>query len=514
MSFTEHEFYIFAISVVLFYYILPGRCQWAVLLISSLIFYVTYGAKQLVFIIAAAAIAWRAALRMEKIQNTDPTDNQSKDEIRRRKKSVLTAAIALLLFMLLYAKVGTAVVRSVAGALSLRAGAEYTAIVALGISYYTFSLIGYLMDVYYKKEPAERDFLRLLLFAIYFPKILQGPIARHRTLAPQLRVGHAWDYRAFCFGFQRMLWGYFKKMVIADRLALFVTPVFADFSTQSGAHLLVAACLAAVQLYCDFSGCMDIVGGFSQILGLEIEENFDHPFFSCSAAEFWRRWHITLGTWFKDYVYMPMAISPHLIASSKKVRERYGARAGKAVMTIVPTMTVWVLTGLWHSTGWNYVAWGLYWGVLIVCSNVFTPEIRKLTEALRIDTKTGSWKAFQMVRTFCLFVIGRILTVPGDLRKSAIVFKRILCRFELGTLFDGSLYTKGMDRHDFAVAVICMLLLWTVERHQEKESVRETLEKSNIIFRWAAWYVLLFAIVIFGIYGPGFDAASFVYANF
>ena len=311
-----------------------------------------------------------------------------------------------------------------------------------------------------------------------------------------------------------MLWGYFKKMVIADRLALFVTPVFDGYMVQSGAHLLIAACFATVQLYCDFSGCMDIVGGFSQILGLKLEENFNHPFFSRSAAEFWRRWHITLGTWFKDYVYMPLAISPRLIKCSQRVRNKFGIRAGKAIMTIVPSLVVWILTGLWHSTGWNYIVWGLYWGILIIGSTVFAPEIRKLTSVLHINTETESWKIFQMVRTFFLFVIGRILTVPGNLANSMIIFKSIFNSFQIGTIFDGSLYTQGMDRPDFILSIVCIFILWLVSIRQEKESIRESLLKVNIVFRWAIWYILLFSIVIFGIYGPGYDATSFVYANF
>lgn len=511
MAFTELSFFVFAACLVLFYYLLPAKMQWIVLLTGSVIFYVSYGAEKLPFLLAAAGIAWWAALRMEKIRPDGP---ESRALARKKQKKVLLGAGALLVLLLLYAKVGTWVIQSFAALLRLNADSVPQAILALGVSYYTFSMLGYLADVYYGKEKAETNFLRFLLFAIYFPKILQGPISRHKFLAPQLKETHRFCYEAFCFGFQLMLWGYFKKMVIADRLAMLVNYVFDNVETQTGAHLLMAACFSAVQLYCDFSGCMDIAGGFSQILGLKLEPNFNHPFFSRSAAEFWRRWHITLGTWFKDYVYMPLAISPRVIRISKKVRETCGARAGKAVMTVLPLSVVWVLTGLWHSTGWNYVVWGVYWGTLIICANVFAPELKKLTGFLHINTKTESWKIFQMVRTFFLFVVGRILTVPGTLHGSAEVFKKIFFDFQPGSLFDGSVYSLELDRANFHLALVCIFVLWAVSMLQEKKPVRQRLAESNVVFRWAAWYALLFSIVIFGVYGPEFSAAAFVYMNF
>lgn len=383
-----------------------------VLLMSSVIFYATYGFAQFVPMLLAAIAAYIAAKWIQEVY--DAEEGGTAAERKTKCKGNLLFAVAVLVILLLYAKLGNWVLQGLAGVLSLDSNLMQM-VVALGVSYYTFSLISYVADVYWRKDRAESNFLRLLLFVLYFPKVLQGPISRHKDLAPQLAQPHRFDYREFCFGLQLMVWGYFKKMVIADRLAIFVNTVFGDVEHASGAHLLVAACFGAVQLYCDFSGCIDIVGGFSQILGLKLEPNFDHPFFSRSAAEYWRRWHITLGTWFKDYIYMPLMISPKLISISKKLRQRLGHRAGKAFMTIVPLMAVWLLTGLWHGTGWNYVTWGLYWGGIIICSTVFAPELKKLTKALHINTETGSWKIFQMVRTFLLFVVSRIITIPGDL---------------------------------------------------------------------------------------------------
>lgn len=369
-------------------------------------------------------------------------------------------------------------------------------------------------DIYWRKDKAEHSFPRLLLFTIYFPKVLQGPISRHRNLAPQLAMEHSFDYKEFCFGLQLMVWGYFKKMVIADRLAIFVNTVFGNIPNETGAHLMVAAVFAAFHLYCDFSGCMDIAGGISQVLGLKLEANFNHPFFSKSAAEFWRRWHITLGTWFKDYVYMPLMVSPRLIGISKRIRESRGARAGRAFMTAVPLTAVWLLTGFWHGTSWNYVVWGVYWGTLVICSNIFAPEIRKLSGFLHINTETGSWRVFQMVRTSMLYVMSRILTSLSTVGQFYSVCRQVMFNFCPGSFFDGSLYTLGLDRPNFILAVVCLLVLWCASMLQERGSVRERIAGCNTVFRWAIYYIALFSILIFGIYGPGYDAASFVYMKF
>lgn len=511
MNFLSISFYLLAALTVLLYYALPKRWQWIVLLVSSVIFYSTYGLEQFFPMLLAAVLAYLAAKWIQEVY--DAEEGGTAAERKTKCKGILLLAVAVLLLLLIYAKLGNWVLQGLAGLLSLN-GDVMHAIVALGVSYYTFSLISYVADVYWRRDRAETNFFRLLLFVLYFPKILQGPISRHKNLAPQLVQPRQFDYREFCFGLQLMVWGYFKKMVIADRLAILVNTVFGNVENASGSHLLVAACFGAVQLHCDFSGCMDIAGGFSQILGLKLEDNFNHPFFSRSAAEFWRRWHITLGTWFKDYVYMPLVISPRLIKLSKGVRDRFGPRAGKSVMTVFPLLTVWLLTGLWHNAGWSYVVWGLYWGGMIICSTVFVPELKKLTAVLHINTEAGSWHIFQMVRTFLLFVVGRIITIPGDLRVSWQVIQSIVLNFHAENLVDGSLYTLGLDRPNFILASVCMFVLWSASMLQERGCVRERLAASNIVFRWSAYYLLFFAIIIFGIYGPGHDASSFVYMKF
>lgn len=508
MGFIGVWFYIFAAVVAAIYYVLPKRHQWIVLLAASLTFYATYGLEMLPYMAASSIVAYRGGVLIDKIEIGKKKQEAAKQ--RAQRKRILIACVVILAMLLVYAKAGTWIVQSLAGLFKLDGTDGFRAIAALGVSYYTFSLISYLADIYRRQDKPETNYFRLLLFVTYFPKVLQGPISRHRDLGPQLSAEHTFDYKEFCYGFQLMLWGYFKKLVIADRLALFVNTVFGNISEETGAHILVAAFFAVIQLYCDFSGCMDIAGGYSQILGLRLATNFNHPFFSKSAAEFWRRWHITLGTWFKDYVYMPLVISPRLIKISQKVREKVNPRAGKAFMTVVPLLAVWLLTGLWHGVSWNYVVWCLYWAGLIIASTVFEPEIKKLTRKLGINTSAGSWKIFQMARTFMLFVISSMLSRGGALG----IFNRILLQFHPENFFDGSMYKLGLNRPTFLMTLAFISLLWVVGILQEKGSVRDRIANSNIVFRWSIYYLLIFSIMIFGVYGPGYDAASFVYQEF
>ena len=392
---------------------------------------------------------------------------------------------------------------------------SYAILAPLGISYYTFSLIGYMADVFWKKEKAETNYFKLLLFTSYYPKILEGPISKHRTVAPQLVEGHRFDYQRVCFGLQRVVWGFFKKWVIADRLAIIVTYVFKDLEGFCGSQILVAAIFGAFQLYCDFSGCMDIGLGISECFGITLEENFRRPFFSRSAAEFWRRWHISLGVWFKDYVYMPLSVSPGLMKIARDIKKRLGRRAGKNFMTIIPLSIVWLLTGLWHGTGINYIVWGCYWGIIIILTTVFEPEIRKLTKWLKIPTDSKGYALFQQIRTFFLFVISRLITLPDSLEGTGVAIRKIFTEFQFWKLFNGSLLTEGVDEKRLFIAILALMLLWVVSKQEEKgQGYREWVADRPIVLRWIIYYAVIFAVLIFGAYGSTYNASAFVYMQY
>lgn len=507
INFISIYFLIFVAATLCLYFLVPRKYRWLVLLFSSIFFYSFTGIESLVFVTYAAIITYVTARNIENIYNA-PNPNKKKARIH------LMTGIALVMFLLAYAKIGSSVALALQNILSAKS-IGFQEIIPLGISYYTFSIIGYMADVYWKRQKAEHNFFKLFLYMIYFPQILQGPIPRYRKLAPQLTEGHAFNYKNLCYGAQRVVWGYFKKMVIADRLALFTSEVFENYLSYEGFIFVVAILCAAINLYCDFSGCMDIALGISEMMSIHLEENFQRPFFSKSAAEFWHRWHITLGAWFKDYVYMPLVSSPALAKLCQKSKNAFGRRFARSLMSIIPLSVVWVLTGLWHGTGMDYILWGCYWGLIIILSTILAPELKKLTKKLKINTNTPSYHAFQMIRTTFLFMGSRLLTAPGNIKTTGEMIRRIFMKFNIWVLFDETLYDIGWDRKDFWISVIAILILWKISCMQEKGiKIREKIASYPLVLRWCIYYAGILAVLIFGIYGSGQAGNVFIYMNY
>ncbi len=503
MIFTSLNFVLFLSVCFLFYYLLPLRMRWLVLLAGSIFFYLCAGWKKLLFVLATALVSYGIALRISRIYQSDKYAELNQAEKKKKAKVWLMLGVFLVMIVLIYTKIA----KNFLDVENL--------IIPLGISYYTFGIIGYMADVYWRRDQAETNLLKLLLYMIYFPHILQGPIARHKKLAGQLSEGHLFNYRNFCFGLQRITWGFFKKLLIADRFAIIVNEVFDNYTKYEGQYFLLALLACALQLYCDFSGCMDIALGVSECFGITLEENFKRPFYSRSAAEFWRRWHITLGAWFKDYVYMPLVISPRLIKLSKKAKDRFGSRFGKSLMTIIPLAIVWLLTGLWHGSGLDYILWGCYWGLIIIMGTVFAPEFKKLTTFLKIPTESVLWKNFQRVRTFLIFCGGRLLTAPGDIGVSMEILKSLFTKGNLWIWFDQSIYDLGLDMPNFWAGIAGLALLCFVSHKQEEGvKIRESIASWSLPVRWALYYGLFFAVLIVGFYGAGFEASAFVYMQY
>lgn len=530
MTFTSLSFIVFIIVITILYYVLPKRFQWVILLSASLMFYISFGWKAIPFVLVSSFTIYLATRKMDRIYSKlaqdIAIDNISKDEkqnlqraAKAKCKRCVILAIFVLLSMLGYVKFTNKIGAFISELILLVRGVgtefvPWNLIIPLGISYYTFSSIGYLLDVYWKKDKCEKNYFKVLLYMIYFPQIVEGPIARHKILAPQFKEEKTFEYKGFCFGVQLMAWGYFKKMVIADRAAIFVNTVMGNLESYQGFYILLALAFGVVQLYTDFSGCMDIARGISEVLGIRLEKNFDRPFFSSSVAEFWRRWHITLGGWFKDYVYMPVATSKWMMKINTKVKKKRGVAAYKLVSAAVPLMVVWLLTGLWHGTGWNYVVWGIYYGTLIILGMIFEGEFQKVEAALHINTKAASWRILQHIRIFFVFMGGRLLTAPGTLGNTVIAIKQMFSQFNIWVFFDGSLYFMGLDRPNFILLLLTIVVLWVVSVLQSRGSVREMIARQNIVVRWLIYYLLFFSILVFGEYGPGFNASSFVYMNF
>ena len=495
MNFVSAQFFIIVAATVILYFVFPKAYRWYVLLASSCFFYlVASGWKAFLVSVFTVAVSYIAAIRIEATITE-----------KGKKKLYLYCALIILLGILVITKVAKFSKWDIGWV-----------IVPLGVSYYTFSIIGYLVDIYSRKSKSERNFLKLLLYTLYFPKIMQGPISKFREIGPKLVEGHSFDYDRFCFGLQLILWGYFKKLIIVERASMITGNIFGNIPDYSGggAMLLAVTFIATISHYCDFSGYMDIVIGVSQLMGIELDQNFRQPLFSRTAAEFWRRWHITLGVWFKDYVYMTLVINPTIISMGKWVRTHVGKRAGKSVLAIIPLAIVWILTGLWHGTGIDYVLWGCYWGGIIIISNVFDPEIRKLTKILRVNTDSPDWHAFQTVRTFCIFVGGLLISTFVGRHNLKRYFWNIFRDFGIGRLSAATFAKYGLNQTNLMILVAAIALLWIVDANAEKGPVREKIAGMNGVTRWLIYSALIMTILFLGIYGPGFSTSGFAYTHF
>ena len=526
MTITSFAFLAFLFVILVLYYICPVKGRWLVLLAASLYFYIICGAVYFIpFIAGTSFIVWICSVRigmlyekskeMSSIQGLDKKQKKAiKARYQRRASLWLFLAIFLCIGYLCVVKFA----KYVAAYLNAGAGVEkFSAawvIVPLGISYYTFSTVGYILDVYWRRYEYEKNYVRFFLYAIYFPHIMQGPISRYSLLGQELKKEVRFDFQQIVFGAELMLYGFFKKMVIADRLNLFLRTIYDGNMDHPGSLFLLAMICDSFMIYMDFSGYTDIVRGASQMFGIELEQNFNHPFFSKTVSEFWRRWHMTLGGWFRDYVYYPITIAGWMKGLNKFNKKYMPQRITRFVTIVIPVMVTWICTGLWHGTGETYLAWGIYYGVLITLSTAFAPELEILKKFLGINDQAGSWKWFQTIRTFLIFTGGRVLTSPGSLENTKLLFRQIATDFQPWIFFDQSLYTYGLTASHWLVIIFSLLLVWRISLMQEQGSVRELLAKQNIVFRWAVIYLAIFSILIFGIYGPGFNASSFVYMQF
>ena len=526
MIFTSFSFLLFLTCVTAGYFLCPAKYRWGVLLIGSIVFYCLADVKFLPFIVVTSAISFFTARLIHKENEACAVKSkelESKAEIKELKeqtkkkcKRMLQTAIILIIGYLAVTKFG----KNFMGWMTSMTGNEgfsaMSIIVPLGVSYYSFSTVGYLLDVYWKRYQPEKNFLKYLLYVMYFPHILQGPIARFDRLGVQFSKEHYFDYERFCFGVQMILWGFFQKLVIADRVGIFVSAVYDDYANQYGMVLLVATLFYAVQIYADFAGCVNIAKGVSQIFGIELEDNFRQPYFSKSVDEFWRRWHMTLGAWFKDYLCMPVSVSKPVKDASKKIRKKFGSRAGKNVTTIAALIVVWICTGVWHGTGWNYVLWAIWQGGIIILSLLMEPYYDIAKSKLHINEQSKLWGAFQMLRTFILTgIIPRVIVRASSLGAAATIFRNFFADLNVSALYDGSLLNYGLTGTHFIIALVSIAVLITVSVLKEKGvSIRESIAKKNIVVRWAIYIVAFYSVVIFGIYGPGYDASAFVYMGF
>ena len=511
MSIVTLRFFIFVGITAALYWLCFPRFRWVVLLAGSgffMLFNTDYSAVLCGIFAVEALAAWLAALAIVRLKG------------ERAKTAVAAVAVIALAAALIWYKDLAFFINNInwAGRLTgVDVGLQMPQVRApFGVSYYTLILIGYVLDVRWGTvEEAQRNPLKMLLFAGYFPQLTSGPITRYNEVAETLFGRGTWSLRGFQFGLQRFLWGLFKKLVLADRLAVAVAALY-DGEPCTGLLVVIGAFLYIAQLYADFSGCMDIILGISELFGVVLPENFRRPFAATNLSELWRRWHMTLGLWVKDYLMYPVLKSGWMQGVRRFCKAHWGKKASRAVPTYIGMFVTWFCVGFWHGGSWKYIfGSGLFFFGMIAGGMLLEPVFQKIIAVLRINTEAWSWKFFQQVRSFVLFSAA----VSFDRRESfgagLRAWRTAFTEWNPWVLTDGTLLNLGLDGKDLTVCALGLLAVLVVSMLQERYgSVRELVAKQNLVFRWMVYIGLFLTVVVLGCYGPGYDAAAFIYAGF
>ena len=384
----------------------------------------------------------------------------------------------------------------------------------MGISFYTFQAVSYVIDVYRDRHEAQKNFFKYALFVSFFPQLVQGPISRYGDLSKELFTPHKFSGRVLERGLQRVIWGYFKKVVIADRILTAVNALIAAPATYKGVYVFLVMMFYALELYADFTGGIDITIGIAEMLGIPVKENFERPFFSKNIAEYWRRWHITMGTWFTDYIFYPISVSGPMLKLSKWSRKHLGEKVGKRLPVYLASFIVWFTTGIWHGASWNFIVWGLGNFVVIMISQELEPLYRKFHKKVNTDGSTA-YKTFQVGRTVLLMSALRLFDCYRDVPLTFKMFGTMFTTWNWKTLGSGTLMHLGLVRSDYVILGLGTILLIVVSMIGRSGSVRDKMEKKMpLVARWGIFTLLVLIILVFGAYGQGYDAAQFIYNQF
>lgn len=480
MGIASVEFILFLVVLLGVYHVVPAGIKGLVLLVASYFFYGSQDGTYLIFLGAATLFTYGSGLLLEKnIEN------------RSKAKAIMIITIFANLFVLGWFKY-----------INFFTGGKIESIfLPVGISFYLFMSIGYIVDVYRGKIKAEKNIISYALFVSFFPIITSGPIERAGNLLPQFKKEHLakvrFDTERIRDGFVRMLWGYFQKLVLADRIAVAVNTVYGSPESYGGAMMIVASLLYTFQIYCDFAGYSNVAIGIGEIFGIKIIENFKAPYLATSIADFWRRWHISLSSWFRDYLYIPLG----------------GNRKG-IIRKYVNIMIVFLLSGLWHGAGWNFILWGGLHGLYQVVGALVENNRKKVYTVLKMKEDSFSLKAVKTVITFMCVNVAWILFRVTDMQ----LLGRIINRFKdlwIWQLFDGSIYNMGLDRANVHLMLLGILIVVVVDILNEKGiCVSKCIAKERLWIRWPIYLAAIMIILVCGMWGAGFSANNFIYYQF
>ncbi len=523
MAYNVNSYYIFLPLVMLAYQLAPKCRRWYVLLASSLAFFWMISGRLILWGLITAGITYGTAILIDRYQGavkrTDRHDKDVRGTLQKRMKRVLQAGLLGTVGILVVLKYSTFTLKTAEQVIQhLGGNASFSAptiLVPVGISFYTLQAVSYLLDVYWKREQAERNFFRVLLFLTFFPTLMEGPILQWGDTKEALYAGESITGESIAQGSLRIIWGLFKRMIVADRLNTVVTVLYLPNKEYTGAMILLTAVVTTVQLYLEFAGTIDIVIGSARIFGIRVPENFRQPFEAKSAAEFWRRWHITLGRWFKNYIFYPVTTSDTVKKWNKYSRPKYGkyiTMVGTSAMALFP---VWILNGLWHGPKWPYILYGVYYFIILLAEVALQPVGAGMRRAIHVSDDNIWIQRWHQVRTW-----GIILT--GEMIFRAETFRQFLkmCR----NLFHGPFINEKMavdmlhlklDIGDWFVVLAGTAVVFAVDYFLErKPDLLEKVPSLPIVPRWGIYYALILSIAVFGAYGAGYQTVDLIYAGF
>ena len=493
-------FIAFLPAVIMLYQLCPQKFRKYVLLVANYVFFYTWSKFFLVYQVITMVITYVSA------KIFDHTTN------KKTKKFILFAAIVINLGVLVILKYTNFLGENIFAIFHQRFTAVHF-ITPIGISYYTLQMISYLMDISSGKIHADHSIVDFAVYASFFPTLIQGPITRFNEIKDSILTCNPITYQNLKFGSQRILFGLMKKMIIADRLDPAVSKIFTSY-TQDGLFSLIGAVLCTIQLYMDFSGIVDICLGSAEIFGIKLPENFRQPFFAENASDFWRRWHITLGTFLRDYVFYPVSLAKPIRRLSMFFTKYFGKAAGKFIGPFIALFAVWFLNGLWHGPYWSYIFYGLYYFCFMVLEILLKKPVDDFLKKHQIDNNHIGLRIFRFVKLLIIVIIGELFFKAKTLAVGWTMFSSIFTNFNLST-FKDTLPFLRLDVADWFIVLIGIVVIFLVDFYKEFHgSIRNTIEQKPTWMRWSIIYTCIFALLLFGAYGPGYDIVAMIYAEF
>lgn len=522
MNFVSITFLCFVVVLLIVYYRIPKKGQWGLLLAASYLFYLWAGINYLFFILFTTGTVYATAYRIDRQQEQQSVylkvhrEQMTREErkaykttVKNRNRRYMILCLVLNFSVLVGCKLS--LIEPIRSALQEGRLSFLSLGLPMGISFYLFQSAGYLMDVYHEKVKAEQNIFRFALFVSFFPQLLQGPISKYSELTKTLYAPHSFNAKQVSFGVQRMLWGYMKKLVIADRIAIAVISLKA--AEYTGAGFFVLTVFYAIQIYCDFTGGIDVAIGLSEAMGIVLPENFVRPYFSKNIAEYWRRWHITLGEWMKDYIFYPVSVCKPMLKLARASRKHLG-NFGKRVPVYVASVVTWFVTGIWHGITPNFVVWGMMNCFVIVISEELEPLYRKFHQRFHLNEKKW-YGGFEILRMFFLMNLIRTCDLFPHVGDYFARLGSLFTAFDCTFFYDGSLLQLGLTGLDYGIIAAGILLVFSVSVMQEKHgSVREILARQSDLVQYSVVYGLMLLILLLGNYGVGYHPANFIYNQF